>query len=412
MKKNFLQNIITLVTGILLLSSSTQTGLAMSSDTKPLPSAIDGVNSFGFKLLSELSKTTDGNILISPFSISQALEMTCNGAAGETAKEMSTALGVGNLSIEELNKSNLRLNNHLNNIQTQDKQVTFDSANSLWVSDKLNLNKNLSAALQTNYEAEIGSVDFTDPATRIRINNWVKSKTHNKIAEILAPNTLSNATRLILVNGVYFKGMWSQPFDKKMTSAQKFTPLSGTAYSVPMMQKQAHYDYTEQAAAQMISLPYGTKKIAMYILLPPQTTGLKEFISSFSYDNYKTMRDKTSPRDISLMLPKYKLEYGVVKLKEQLQSLGMKQAFIDDQADFSKMVEDKDKDKLVISDVLHKATMEIDEQGTVASAATAVVMMAATAMMPLEIKIDRPFLTVIEDKSTGSILFLGLINKP
>ena len=355
---------------------------------------------FGFKLLKDLQKRQpDTNIMISPLSISIALTMTYNGAAGETQRAMADVLEIESLGIDTVNRSNAALRNSLENT---DPKVEIAIANSIWSRQGVDFNPGFLDRNREFFEAEIGSLNFSDPQATEIINGWVDTNTNGKINQIV--QRIDPATLIFLINAIYFKGSWQKEFDKSATRDGIFYLSNGTEKRVPMMYRRGAYPHFRGGNFEAARLPYGDGKISMYIFLPNRDSNLNDFIAQLNAENWVNwMSQFREVRDNSeMILPRFKMEYEV-SLNDALAVLGMGQAFGSD-ADFSGMGQ-----HLFISEVRHKAVMEVNEEGTEAAAVTTVV--AVTSLPPI-FRVDRPFFVAIHDNQTKTILFMGTVVEP
>lgn len=361
---------------------------------------------FGFKLFSQIQKQqANKNIFISPSSVAMALTMAYNGSAGETQQAMTKALELQGLTLEEINKSNNLLKQTLTNA---DPQVKLAIANSLWANQQITLNPDFLQKNQQYYNAEISKLNFSDPASVGKINNWVKNQTNGKITEIV--DQLQPDQILWLINAIYFKGNWSEPFAKEATKERPFTLLDGSKKQLPLMSQSGRYQYLENDYFQAISLPYGTGQMSFYVFLPKTGKTLDSFYNSLNAQTWEQWMKQFRSQQGSVSLPRFKLEYDIT-LNESLKALGMTPAFNRQQADFSGI----SNIKASIDEVKHKTFVEVNEEGTEAAAVTGIGIRATSAPpagKPFEIIVDRPFFSAIRDNKTGTILFMGSIVDP
>lgn len=361
---------------------------------------------FGFKLFSQIQKQqANKNIFISPSSVAMALTMAYNGSAGETQQAMTKALELQGLTLEEINKSNNLLKQTLTNA---DPQVKLAIANSLWANQQITLNPDFLQKNQQYYNAEISKLNFSDPASVGKINNWVKNQTNGKITEIV--DQLQPDQILWLINAIYFKGNWSEPFAKEATKERPFTLLDGSKKQLPLMSQSGRYQYLENDQFQAISLPYGTGQMSFYVFLPKTGKTLDSFYNSLNAQTWEQWMKQFRSQQGSVSLPRFKLEYDIT-LNESLKALGMTPAFNRQQADFSGI----SNIKASIDEVKHKTFVEVNEEGTEAAAVTGIGIRATSAPpagKPFEIIVDRPFFSAIRDNKTGTILFMGSIVDP
>lgn len=348
-------------------------------------------------------------VFFSPYSIYSALSMTMEGAKAATLLEMQRTLygsGIAACLQKGLTNSQQQFN------QLSAKGDSIRTANSLWIQKGLEVLPSFYKAVKDNYSAVLNEADFINAAepARKNINSWVEKQTNNRIKELLAKGVLTKLTRMVLVNAIWFKGKWKAPFEHEATHDDKFYAEKETV-KVPFMHKAGFTNYAEDELAQVIEMPYQSDKISMAIILPVKGKE-NEFENEFNQEKLDSWLRNTKPQDVNISLPKFKMEGGF-DASELLQNMGMKKAFTDD-ADFSGITV---KEQLKIDKVIHKAFIEVDEDGTEAAAATAVVMMKVTSVMPVQkvvkiFKADRPFTFLLFDNEGKAILFMGKVEKP
>ncbi len=366
---------------------------------------------FSFKLFQaiESQAATTDNVFVSPTSVALALSMAYNGADGTTAGAMNQALQLNGMSLDSLNQSNSALKAVLKNA---DPAVQLNIANSLWARQGVQFNADFLKRNQDSYQAEVATLDFDQPESVGRINNWVKDKTQGKIPQIvdrLKPNDV-----MYLINAVYFKGDWSVTFDKSATKAQPFTLANGKTKSVPMMSRRDRLSYYATPQFQAVSLPYGRGRWSMYFFLPRPNSNLAAFNKTLTAANWQTWMQGFQQKNGLVRLPKFKSEYQT-ELKTALTKLGMGVAFDRDKANFSQLWPSNAQLPAVIDQVKHKTFIEVNESGTEAAAVTSIGIVATSAQIPtqpFEMILDRPFFCAIQDNETGTILFMGTIQNP
>lgn len=365
-------------------------------------------DAFAFNLLQQIVKTEPAqNIFLSPYSAAAALQMVANGAAGQTKTEMQRVLGTTDLSAEEIGAANKMISQSLN---TGNTNVILTTANAIWIQKGFSVKPDFIAMNQRFFGATVDSLDFKDPQVVNVINDWASEKTHGKITRI-ADGLDPIYTRLFLANAVYFKGKWADPFEVKATRDQSFYLRDGSQKNVPMMTKSKTFTYRRGADYQAVRLPYEDENLAMYVFLPDTNSSPEKLLGLLNGRTWeKITKPGFSEKEGTLELPRFKMEYKV-KLNQPLQALGMKSAFDMKKADFSGIAP-----QLYISTVLQKTFVEVKEEGTEAAAVTGIVMMAGAAPMPkpnpFEMIVNRPFLFLIEDSKTGTILFIGTVFDP
>ncbi|QJB27219.1 serpin family protein [Limnospira fusiformis] len=363
---------------------------------------------FAFKLFDHVYQhQSQENIFISPASITNALAMTYNGAAGTTQEAIAETLQVQGISLAELNQANLDLNNSISAIN-QDVQINI--ANSLWLHESAFFLPDFLERVNQFYQAQLTAVDFSSPDTPSQINDWVKQETNGKIAQIV--QTIPNQTILYLINAIYFKGIWSEKFEEQLTESQPFTLIDGSQKIHPLMFKFGNYLYLENSDFQGISIPYGDDaRFSLYVFLPRENVSIDRFYTRLNATQWEEWINQMRSRPGSLRLPRFKLEYEV-GLNDSLKSMGMDIAFHPNQADFSNMTLDNN---VRISEVKHKTFVEVNEEGTEAAAVTSVTVLSESTPSitePFSMVVNRPFFVAIRDNQTRTIWFMGSIVDP
>lgn len=368
------------------------------------------INDFGFRLLHALAGGNGGNAIVSPFSVSTALAMTYNGAAGDTKAAMGQTLAVSAFSDDDLNRASRNL---LETLEKADPSVKMEIANALWAQAGFRISPQFLELSRQFYDAPVESLDFQGNPRKAAdiINAWVDRRTHGKIPAIV--QRPDRSTKLILTNAVYFKGRWASPFDKKATKPGKFHLPGGGSVDAPMMEQKGKYPYFETDTFQAIRLPYGKDRFAMYILLPRKTAGLPDLMRTLDGQHWSELTGKLSQRQGRIVLPRLELTYAR-SLNEALKSIGMKAAFDPEQADFSRI--NPPPPRLFIGDVEHKTYVKVDEEGTEAAAATSISMLAMSVAIPqkppFEMVVDHPFFCAIAELQSGALLFAGTVTNP
>lgn len=366
------------------------------------------VSVFGFKTLNELARAQKGkNVFISPVSLEMALAMTYNGAAGDTRKAMAQALELTAYDPADASAASSAL---IKSLQQPCPGVKLSIANSLWARNGVAFKPDFLRANKEFFNAEIRKIDFSAADVKT-INSWVSSKTQGKIPEII--KQIQADMVLFLINAVYFKGQWADPFDKKLTRDAPFTLASGSKLKVPMMTRHGSYGYFSEPGLQAISIPYGKGRMSMYVFLPAKPTGLPDLLLKLNSATWDKWMHAFSTRSLDLSLPRFKIEYKAeAELQAALKSMGMAIAFDPAKADFSRMASTSYQN-LYISQVVHKTYVDVNEEGTEAAAVTSVgVGVTAMPVRPLQMVVDHPFLCAIVDNETGAILFIGAIANP
>ena len=378
-------------------------------DAQAVLAAATANNAFALALYRQLAGN-EGDLFYSPYSIYTALMMAYAGAAGETAAQMEQALAIelpGSDVHAALNALNLTL---LNNSQFDGKPVfSFNVANQLWGQKDFAFNEQFLNTLSANYNADLKTVDFNDSENaRALINLWVAAQTNDKIKDLIPAGVLDALTRLVLTNAVYFKAAWMNQFDPSKTALGSFTLADGSQVDVPMMHAQRSMQAFVNEGLEVVELPYEGGMYSMVLVMPAQGS-LADFEASLDADRLNEILGLLSTASVTLSMPKFKLESSF-GLSDAMKTLGMTDAFTPGIADFSGM---EDTRSLYISDLLHKAYVDVNEEGTEAAAATAVVV--GMTSMPAEsytISFDHPFLFLIRDIQTNTILFMGRLADP
>lgn len=382
-----------------------------SDDLKTL---VDGNNTFALDIYQSLH-SENGNLILSPFSMSLALAMTYAGARGNTESQMADVLHFTQgqeKTHPTFNSLDLALESDPINLDKDQEPLKLNIANAVWAEQTFSFLPEFLDTIALNYGAGVQLADFVNnfEKERIGINNWVSDKTEDRINDLLPDGSLNADTRMVLVNAIYFKADWSTQFDANSTHDAAFHLLDGTEITIPTMNDlRFGIPYVQGDGYQAAELTYAGETAAMDIILPDEGN-FEAFETSFNKEVYDEILQGMQPSNsLTLSLPKFEFtkDFG---LAAALGDMGMKDAFDRGAADFSGMTGKKD---LFISDVIHKAFVAVDEEGTEAAAATAVIMEAAGAMMPETSFIaDRPFIFIIRDTVNGQILFIGRVLNP
>ncbi|MCL2829159.1 MAG: serpin family protein [Betaproteobacteria bacterium] len=395
-----------LIYGLILGLSLSASGIHAAP---PAPSDDNGINAFACDMYAQLSKQ-DGNLFFSPLSISYALAVTGAGARGETLAQMEQVLHAP-LGKPQDHQAFADLMRRLNAAQS-DERVRMEIANSLWPDKKFSMRKEYVETARKYYDAPINPVSYKNDKDREdaakQINTWVEQKTKERIRDLVSAEAFDDLTRLVLVNAVYFNGRWLFPFRPDETSSNFFyTP--GKKVWARFMSQEKTFKYRQMENLQILELPYKGEEFSMLVLLPEDKPGaLKRLEKELSPQKLEQWTKALSPKEVLVGFPKFKLSWGAKELKKELIALGMRDAFVD-AADFSEMSSKKD---LLIDKVLHKADVEVDEGGTVAAAATGVVIEEQSARSMPKFWANRPFLFLIRENSKGTILFMGRLTEP
>jgi len=401
MKKNKLRTFL-IVWAVMFLSMLSAAPSLAQMNKPPEREAAEAIDAFGFNLLRFLQKSQpDQNIVISPLSISLALGMTYNGADGDTAEAMRRVLVLPGDKPEQANIGYAKL---MAVLAEADPEVALQIANSIWVNNRIELAAGFSERVRASFVARIDRLDFTDPQAVRTINAWVAEQTKDKIKTIL--DRLTGDDLVVLVNAVYFKGKWSLPFDPQRTQEKNFNLMDGGAKKASFMIRRDTFPYYEEPGFAAVRLPYGNRQFSMVVLLPDKAETIESFGEKLNFQDWWAWQRRFTRRPGTVELPRFTNEYSV-GLKEALTTLGMGVAFSGG-ADFSRMVSGP----AFISLVVHKTFIEVNEEGTEAAAATAVVVTKSAMVEPQEpfhLVVDRPFFFAIVHERTNAVLFMGVI---
>lgn len=394
---------------IIMLAISLLPSPVFTDTNKDLQTVVTDNSHVGFDLYQQL-KGQKGNLFFSPYSISTALAMTYAGARGQTEKEMAEVLHFS-LEQEPLHSSFSKLQSKLNAIQNKG-HIKLSIANSLWAQEGYHFLDTFFELNKKYYGAGLNFVDFKKETETARktINAWVEDKTQQKIKELIKPSMIDTLTTLVLCNAIYFKGDWLSQFDKKRTMDSDFYVSPDKTIKVPMMSQKSKYKFKDFTDFSAIELPYEGNDLSMVVFLPKEIDGLAELERNLTNENVKNWIDILSnsyESEVLVSLPKFKTTCEF-ELSKVLDDMGMSSAFSLPPANFSGMTGAKD---LFISKVIHKAFVDVNEEGTEAAAATAVVISKGISM-PLTFRADHPFVFLIRENKTGSILFIGRIIDP
>ncbi len=367
-------------------------------------------NAFAFDLYSKLSKR-DGNQACSPFSIESALAMTSLGARGSTASQMEQTLHLPPDS-QSIHPAFAEFDKRVMS-ENASRGYQLSIANALWGATNYTFRKDFLAKAQEYYESGLSEVDFAGNAEKARetINAWAQKRTHDRIKNLMPPGTIDADTRLVLTNAIWFKGSWQNQFDKKATNNEDFHVTQDKATKVPMMHRTGNYTYAANDQMQALGIPYRGREMSMVFLLPAKKQALASLEQAVTADAVKKWLGSMHPSEVIVSLPKFKIT-SELQLARTLSEMGMSDAF-SNHADFSGMSE---KEGLKISQVIHKAFVEVNEEGAEAAAATGVTMKPLAMRRPERqtpvFRADEPFLFLIRDEKSGCVLFLGRVSNP
>ena len=403
-----------------------------ATEDKDMQALVEGNNRFALELYARL-RGNEGNLFFSPYSISTALAMTYSGARGTTAGQMAKVLRFptehnktldsdnqgrpfhriekGLMSDQRLAAAFGKLQKYLKG-DPKREGCELSVANALWGQKGYEFKEQFLDFVQDNYDGRLSQLDFAGAAESARktINAWVEKKTKDKIKELIKPGVLNSMTRLVLTNAIYFKGAWNTPFQEAATRVAAFTLSGGNKVDVSMMNQSDRFKYAETESFQTLELPYVDNELSMVILLPRKTDGLSDFEKTLNAKNLSDWLSRLAKRKVIVSIPKFEMtsEFSMAAV---LKSMGMTDAFAPREADFSGMNGRKD---LFISAVVHKAYVEVNEEGTEAAAATGVAigLTSMPIVRPPVFRADHPFLFLIRHNQTGSILFIGRVTNP
>jgi serpin B len=353
-------------------------------------------NEFGLRLLSRLTEA-GGNVFISPVSISTAVSMAYNGAAGETRAEIARVFGWQGLDLAQLNTANQDL---LRVLQHADPKVVSWVANSVWAKEGYPIEPSFLQRCRDSYDAEVKTIDFASPGAPKEINAWVSQKTNEKIKDII--DKIPPEAILYLINATYFNGKWKEPFKKEATQNGVFHAAGGDA-QVPMMSQRGRFQHAKGSGFSALALPYGDgTRMSMFIVLPDAGKDWRTVAKP-------AMEARLTVGECALQIPKFRTEYKT-SLKDTLSAMGMPAAFDPAKADLSGISR---ADQLFIMEVIHKSYVDVNEEGTEAAAVTEIGVGATSEpLRPFEFIVDRPFVFFIRDEVTKAVLFAGLITSP
>jgi serpin B len=394
--------------------------------------AARATNQLGADLHRQLAHGNE-NLCLSPYSIQSALAMTFAGADGDTKVEMARVLHYPNdgnaihesfaalqSSLVEMSKKTTQIAEQSKTHSGPSEPITLSVANQLFAQSGYDFSDPFQALVKKFYGAPFEILDFKkDPdAARAHINKWIAEQTRDKIRDLIPAGGINALTRLVLANAIYLKAPWGWEFNEALTKPKPFHAGGGAAVDVPMMEQQKQFGYAKRDGFSAVSLPYSGSELQFVILLPDETNGLAALESELTAELLASCA-KLEHQDVDLELPKFKFEPPTVPLADNLKALGMKTAFDDPQgsANFDKMSPRRPDKYLAISSVFHKTFIAVDEKGTEAAAATAVVLREVSARFekpkePIHVKVDRPFLYAIQHVPSGACLFIGRVTDP
>jgi serpin B len=387
-------------------SNITVTERLKGEETTVSRGVIDGNNMFALDFYSKVSAGSDlsDNIFYSPWSISTAFALVHEGARGETAGEIQSLFHFPDNDLKRQSFASI-----LKDLSSDQGNHTLKTANALWIMDGYMLLDDYLRIAREFYGSEVSNVDFPSEAARQQINEWVESRTNHKILNLIPEGTLTSDTRLVITNAVYFKGNWTTQFDKEVTRDAEFKVSQDTSVVMPMMSlREKEFKYAETDKLQILELPYQGNKVSMLILLPKDYEGLQDLEEALTLEDLEAWKAKLRNQTINVTIPKFKLEtmYG---LNTILSEMGMPTAFDPDLADLSGITAEEE---LFIQAALHKAFVEVNEEGTEAAGATGAVVGTTSLREYPVFNADHPFIFIIQDAETDNILFMGRVANP
>jgi len=383
--------------------------------TPQMTAVAEGGNEFAFDLYARLSAAQKGNLFFSPSSIHTALAMTYAGAAGNTAdqqaKTMRYSMPPDKLAAALGDLLKLLNTPHL----TYERKPAYELvvSNALWPATGYPFKPAYVELVKKDFGASLQELDYAGQAEAARktINDAIARQTKDKIKDLVPPSAVTDLTRLILTNAIYFKSNWMDKFVKEATAEAPFKLSAEKTANCPMMHRQGHYSYGEAEDLQVLEMPYMYRDLSMILLLPKKVDGLAELEKKLSAKQLAQWLGQGKAAMVKVSLPRFKFS-GEFSLGDTLKAMGMTDAFSAQAADFSGMTT---AEKLAISAVIHKSFVAVDEEGTEAAAATAVMMVGSAAPRPEEVKVfnaDHPFVFLIRHNATGAILFAGRLSAP
>jgi len=357
---------------------------------------------FSFELLRAINKTGIQNLTFSPYSIQQAIGITYDGAVGQTKLEINNTLHFNNFD-----KIGPTIKKENEAIVTNNKNIKVSIANGIWAQKDFKFNQTYFKSTEENFDACVNYTNYQKQKTREKtahqINHWVDQKTHGNINQLLQPGDLSKDTRLVLVNAIWLKANWDKPFEKANTQKASFYNYDGSESTVELMNQKGRFNYVSDDFIQLAELPYTDHEYTMLVILPNDNVAFDWIIENANSEYLQQLMLQMHKEPLVLEVPKFKSE-NQADLKPLLTNMGMKLAFTDS-ADFSEITGKAD---LKIDEIIHKAIIEVDETGTEAAAATAVIMVTKTAILKeINFRADKPFIYLVKNNKTNQILFIG-----
>jgi len=410
--------VLILATSLTACVSASPVAVAQSQAPREKPQISDtekaevakGGRTFALDLYHQIGVTSQGNLILSPYSITLPLAMLYAGAHGETEQQIRAAAHFTAPQSAFHSALNVIDSDLFDRASDETRGFQLNIANSVWGEQGYSFRQDYLDTLAKNYGSGIQLVDFEGQSegARLTINHWVEQKTQDKVKDILPPNAITPDVRLVLANAIYFRANWESQFDVTQTHPQDFHLMDGTTVSVPTMFQVNRFNYRQFDKYQIIELPYLAQDFSMLIILP-NAEDFDDLDSQFTVEDFDNSVEQLQPTDLSLSLPKFKIQSNL-SLPAPLKALGMVNAFDPSTADFTGIGQPS----LYIGEGFHSAEIEVNEDGTEAAAATVIVAVTEAAMpLPeLEVKVDHPFIFAIYDRYNGMILFLGRVMNP
>ncbi len=395
---------------IIVFSACQETAITPDPDNTPNLRTLSAIenqaskssNDFAFNLFRNLPTEATNNSFISPLSVSMALGMLLNGAEGDVRESILNTIDFKDFTAEEVNEGFRDLTSLL---LSMDKKVNFGLANSVWYKEDLTVNGRFASVIENYYDGKIKGLDFNNPASKDIINNWVESKTNNRIKDLIKEINPDHV--MFLVNAIYFKGDWTHQFDKSKTKGAPFTTLSGATTQVDMMfSKGVSMKYKSTSDFQLLDIPYGNGQFSFTILMPHNYEHLPLIVEEMNAQSFNGLINESDSISVELELPKFKMKWEG-DLKSSLGQMGMLMTGYP-------LLFEGPTPPLKVGQVIHQSFLEVNEEGSEAAAATAIGIETTSAgpSKPMKITIDKPFLFTIREKHSGIILFLGQLTDP
>jgi len=398
-----------LAMALLLMACKNDTDTPETTDLNPTEKSakiIAADNQFGFEIFQKVNASLNEpkNTMISPMSISLALAMVYNGTAGDTKKQMEDMLHKSGLTPDDINQSYKEL---IAALSSHDPKVELAISNAIFYRNSFSVKNDFITTNQNYYQAEVAGLDFTKTTETLnKVNDWVKTNTKGKIDKII--EKVSDNDIMYLLNAIYFNGEWKYRFDPKETTDMPFTKEDNQVVQAPTMTIENPYNYYSHQNFQMLEMPYGSGKYSMLIFLPAPGKNTNNLISSLTAENVNDWLSKMTEQKKKVYLPKFEFKFDD-SLVDELQALGMTDAFNDIKANLTGI---SDAAKLVITEVMHKSYIKVDERGTEAAAVTGITVGLTSIGQDNSFRVDHPFVFAIREKDTKAILFIGKVMNP